>query len=646
MTLLRSRSHSTNRIGALLAVILMLAGDALAQPAAAPAANPAKAQESYLSGARQLERKDFPAAEADFARAAALSPAREDYAVALALTREHHVSELIQQAAQARENGDKARSKALLAEAHGLDPENAMVNQHLAAAGLMASGGTMGPALLRTVAVPINQPWQAGLATLAGPIELAPSTASKAFDLRGDTRDLVRQVAAAYGLQASFDDSVTRQQLRFALGAAPYGETMPILLRMARLFTVPLSPKQILVAKDTPENRQRLERQLQETIYVPGSTSTELSELGNIVKNVFDVKLVSVQANGGNIIVRAPEQTLKAVNYVLADLIDGGSQVVLELKLYAVEKTRTRDIGIAPPQSVGVVSTAAEAQSLVAANQSSINQAIAQGLITLTGNYYQNLATEAFFLLATGLASDSSLSGIFGILGGGATTLGVSAPAVTFNLGLNSSDTRELDEMQVRVGDGQTTTFRVGSRYPITTSTYSSGLSSATTSALSGVTINGVSAATLAAQYLGAGTSVTVPQVQYEDIGLTLKTQPAVQRSGLVSLHVELKIEALTGQSGLGSNPVLTSRYLTSDVTVPEGTAAVLVSSVSKTESAAVDGIPGLGDLPGFQGAADRLAEVDSSDLVLTITPHVVRRRANLLYSPRIVFNIPAGTDY
>ena len=75
---------------------------------------------------------------------------------------------------------------------------------------------------------------------------------------------------------------------------------MPILLRMAHLLAVPLDATTLLVAKDTEESRQRLERQVEETIYVPASTVEQMNELSNIIKNVFDVKQVVVSAGGGN----------------------------------------------------------------------------------------------------------------------------------------------------------------------------------------------------------------------------------------------------------------------------------------------------------------------------------------------------------
>ncbi|MEO6982134.1 MAG: hypothetical protein ABI072_03345, partial [Edaphobacter sp.] len=187
----------------------------------------------------------------------------------------------------------------------------------------------------------------------------------------------------------------------------------------------------------------------------------------------------------------------------------------------------------------------------------------------------------------------------------------------------------------------QVATFRVGTRYPITTATYSSGFSG-NASALAGVNVNGVPASTLLAQL---GTQATIPQIQYEDLGLTLKATPTIQKSGNISMHLDLKIESLAGGSS-NDIPILNSRVFVSDVTVPDGQAALILSTLTRSESAAVSGLPGLGELPGFQtAAADRITDTDTTELVLMATPHVVRRRPNATAGPRIAFNLPAQPD-
>ena len=610
-------------------------------PAAVGPTDIKKAEEAYVSGARLLERADLAGAQDNFARAAHLNPARLEYGQAFVLTREHRVSELVQGAAKAQIAGRPEQATLLMAQAKAIDPSSDLVLQHLAAG---QSTSTQAPAKAQIK--------PADPLAFAGAIEVHPNPGRLDFDLRGTARQIVPQVATAFGLKAVLDSGDTgqpqpEQPLHFVLQQATYAEAMPMLLKMGHLFAVPVDRKLLLVARDSQETRARLERQIEESIYVPASTAEQLNELTNVIKNVFDVKQVVVGATSGTIVVRAPVATLKALNETLEDLIDGAAEVVLEIKLVSIDKSRTVNTGTQTPTSAGAFSVYGEAESIVNANQQLVQTLITSGGYVPTGNTNTDILNEALYLILSGAVQDAKLAGLIAVVGNGLTSTGLFiGSGATVNFALNTSDVRALDDLTVRVGDRQATTLRVGERYPITTATYSSGISSATKSALSGVTINGVSANQLLNQYLGSSNASTIPQVQFEDLGLTLKTTPSVLRSGLVDIKIELKIEALTGQSA-NNIPVLTSRDFVSDITIADGASAVMLSDLSRTESAAISGLPGLSELPGFQqSAADDLRERATSELMLLVTPHVVRHRKTLTASRRIPFSTSVPQEF
>jgi general secretion pathway protein D len=581
------------------------------------------AEDAYLAGARLLDRNDVAGAEIQFDKAVKLNPSNGDYAKAYAVTHQRHITELVQQSGKARLLGQNEKAETLLAEARLLDPQNSIVDKGV------------DPGALPKLFHSMIEPWIREGPAIAGPVTLLPDPTSRSFHLQADEQELIRQVLSSYGINAQFDDSVQRQNLRFDLDDSRYQQAVPILLDMAHLFAVPLDPKTVLIAKDTPENRQRFEHQLQETIYIPGMTNEQMDEFGNVVRNVFDVKQLTVDKSAGTLVIRAPEETLSYVNLTLADLIDGGSEVMIELQLYTVDKTNQRNIGTQLPQQVGLYNVESAARDLVNANQSLVNQAIAQGLIPAGSS---DIAI-ALALIASGLVQSTLLSNTIGFFGGGITETGITVNQhSTFNLALTAGDTHALNDIQIRVGDRQPATFRIGQRYPITTSTYSTA-SPAQTTALAGVSVNGVSAASLL--NAAVGSPVTIPQIQYEDLGLTLKATPIVQRSGTIKMHLELKIEALAG-GAVNNIPILNSQQFASDVTVADGDTAVMVSSLTKNESASISGYPGLADLPGFQTAtADKITTTDSSELILLVTPHVTRRRTNVTAGPRIAINLP-----
>ena len=583
------------------------------------------AEDAYLAGARFLDRDDLNGAEVQFNKAHQLNPTDSEYAQALELVRQHRVTALVQEASKARLLGQNASADSLLAQARKLDPDNLIIAQHY----------DPGPVPVRFS--PRYEGGDSEVSDLSGPVLLAPARATRSFHIHSDVQAVVRQVMAGYNIRPTFDESVGHESIRFDLDDAKYEQAVPILLDMGHLFAVPLDAASVLIAKDTPENRQRFERQIEETLYIPGMTNEQMNEFGNVIRNVFNLKQVTVQTNVGTVVLRAPSSAIPAINLTVEDLIDGGSQVMFDLKLYSVDKSRTQNIGAQLPQQIGIYNVESAATNLVNANQSLVNQAIAQGLIP-AGSSNITIALE---LIASGLVQSTLLTNTIGFFGGGITATGVSTPSTLgFNLALNSSDTRAIDDIRMRVGDRQTANFRVGTRYPITTSTYTFP-STTSAAALSSVNINGASASTL----LNSLTTNSIPQIQYEDLGITLKATPTVQRSGYITIHVDLKIEALAGGS-IDNIPILASRQYISDITVTDGETALLASSLSKSESAAVSGLPGLGELPGFQTAtADTTKEVDTSEMVLLITPHVVHHRSNMIAGPMIVVDLPREPD-
>ena len=149
--------------------------------------------------------------------------------------------------------------------------------------------------------------------------------------------------------------------------------------------------------------------------------------------------------------------------------MNGRSQVVIDMKLIQVAHTSNRNTGTQFPQSISAFNVSAEEQSLLNANQSLVQQIISSGLASPN----DPLAILGI-LIASGQVSSPLLSSGFALFGGGLTESALAPGTTTFNLNLNTSDSRELDDIQLRLQDGQEGTFKEGERYPIQTSSYSS----------------------------------------------------------------------------------------------------------------------------------------------------------------------------
>jgi Flp pilus assembly secretin CpaC len=307
-------------------------------------------------------------------------------------------------------------------------------------------------------------------------------------------------------------------------------------------------------------------------------------------------------------------------------LIDGRSQVVLDVELIELAHTSARNTGIQPPQSVTAVNVYAEEQSLLNANQALVQQIISSGLAA-PGDTLAILG----ILLASGQISSSLLSSGAALFGGGITASALSPGSFTANFSLNSSKSKNLEHMQLRLGDGEDGTVRSGTRYPIQTSSYS-GLSSGLSS-IAGLTGAGTSS-NLSSLLGGLGSSVpTIPQVQYQDLGLTLKATPSVMRNSDVALKMDLKIDALSGSS-VNGNPILDSRAYQGVVTLKQGEGVVVVSELDEQQTRAISGLPGLSEIPGLNNVSNNNLNKSGSTLVVVLTPHVVRGTQAAGHSP------------
>jgi len=571
-----------------------------------------RAARLFLAASKLFQNQEFDEALPKYQQAAALDPTNRNYALAVELTRSHAVTALIQAAAKARILGNAKTELAALQRALELDPRNIQVTEHL---------HEMGDEAVRGEASPI---YAQGADTVGASVPLEPTPGIHSFHLHTDQRTAIQQVFKAYGLQPTVDDSIRFAQVRLDMDDASFEQAMRTIGLLTNSFYVPLDAHRVLIARDTPENRQQFQRLDLETIYLPGLASAELTDVGTLAKNVFDVQHSAIDPSSGTITLRAPAATLNAFNATMRELIDGHSQVLLEVTLIQLAHTSSRNTGVQLPQSISAFNVYAEEQSILNANQALVQQIISSGLAA-PGDTLAILG----ILIASGQVSSSLFSSGFALFGGGITQSAFAPGALTANFDLNSSDSRQLDHMLLRMSDSASTgtdsaaaTIKSGTRYPIQTSSFS-GLSGSVPN-IPGLTGAG-SSSSLSSLLGSLGSSVpNVPQVEYQDLGLTLKATPKVLRNGDVALTLDLKIDALSGSS-INGNPILNNRAYSGVVTLKPGSGIVVVSDLDKQESRAISGVPGLSEIPGLNNITGKDNEKNSSTLLIVMTPHVIR---------------------
>ena len=564
-----------------------------------------RAARIFLEADRLFVAGRFQEAIDRYREASELDPTEKNYRLSIEVAKSHAVTALIQAAAKARLVSDEKTARADLEQALKLDPKNIEVTQHL---------DELGDDVVS------SQP-KALYDDTGKDIGPAPTLASIgttfSFHFHSDQQQIIRQVFKSFGIDAMFDTSVGNQPIRFDVDDADFADAARLVAMATKTFYVPLDPHRVLIAKDTPSNRTQFERQEVETLYLPGLSEAELTEAGNVARNVFSVRTVSTDHAAGSMTVRATPATLAAFNGTMRTLIDGRDQIVLDVRIIQVAHNLTRNTGVAPPQSIQGFNLYAEEQSLLNSNQALVQQIISSGLASAN-----DIPAILAILLASGQVSSSLFSNGLATFGGGKMYSAVSTGGFTMNFALNTSDSRELDHIQLRLGDGEDGTIKEGERYPIQTASYSS-LSSGLGN-IAGLTGAGTSSSLSSLLSSGLNSVPNIPMVQYQDLGLTLKANPKVMRDGTVALTLDMKLDSLSGSS-VNGNPILNNQAFSGVTTLKEGESSVIAAELSRSQSLAVSGTPGLSEIPGMNNLTSKDNQYNYATLVIVMTPHVVR---------------------
>jgi general secretion pathway protein D len=168
--------------------------------------------------------------------------------------------------------------------------------------------------------------------------------------------------------------------------------------------------------------------------------------------------------------------------------------------------------------------------------------------------------------LTTSLAGYSK----FLSFGGGATLFGLGVTAANLFASMTHTNTSSLLQAQMRSLDGLAATLHVGDKYPVITALFT---------------------------FPGENSTQPPPQVQFEDLGLTLKITPHVHANDEVTLDLETEFKVLTGQTN-NNIPVISSRKYTGTVRLREGEWAVATGLVTRNEARSIKGIAGLASIP------------------------------------------------
>ena len=550
------------------------------------------ARQAFARGLKLEKSQNLDQAFYEFEEAARLVPQNVEYLTAREMTRQHLAGLHLEHGNSDLLAGRQVEALAEFRTALNLDPQNEFAEQRITDA--------LGPVPVHSAAPP---------QVVASADSLTPKPIDGHHDIhyRGDSRGLLTAVAASFGLTVVFDDNFPSRHVRFDIENADFATAMRAASTVTKSFTVALEDTVLFACVENPENHRLYDRMGLRSFYVSGGgTTPELNELMNSLKALFEFKFVSLNVASSIITVRGPQAALEAATQFLGQMNSPRPEVMLDLKVFQINHTYARTIGLHVPDNFKLFNIPAAALAALGGQslQSLVNQLIASGGINQAGN--QSIAA----LLAQLQSQQNSIfSQPLATFGGGLTFMGLSLDHLSATLTMNESSVRELDHVTLRASQEKDATFKLGQRYPILNGTFAPIYNS---SAISQVLGN--------QSYTAA-----FPSVSYEDIGLTLKAKPLVHNNSDVALELELQFRTL-GSVSTNGIPIILNREYKGGILLEEGEPAAVAGMISQSDEKSLSGLPLFSAIPGFGVlTSENTKQEEDDELLILITPYVVR---------------------
>ncbi len=427
----------------------------------------------------------------------------------------------------------------------------------------------------------------AGERPLASPPRLNAAAGRFDFDLNDNPRALFEAVAARFNLRVLFDNDYPQAgaPMRFRLTQLDYRGALEALQAATGSFVVTISPRIIMVARDTVTKRNDLEPYITLTTRVPQViTAQELTEIVQLVRQVSsnDMK-IGWDTNTDQIVIRDRISHAALAQALLEQLFSYHPEVMIDLELLQVSDSDVLNYGFTVTNSFPLV---------------------------YLGGIQNSLAAYP-----TGVANLLTF-------GAGRTLIGVAAAQVQAMFNETFSNSRALYSARMRSGSGQAGVFHVGEKYPIITG----GFISASTTNTSGSTTPNYAAP---------------PAISFENLGLELKATPHVHGADAVTMAIDASYETLTGQSANGI-PVIESNKITTEVRLRNDEWAIVAGLISKSDSKNSSGFWGLANIPWlgnlFRQTSD---DKESQQLLIGVRPHILYMGPD----ENVTRELRAGTD-
>src|SRR5579871_3949610 len=534
-----------------------------------------KAKDLYAKGQDAEARQHYEVAFGFFKQAYDLKPKDLRYRAAFERIRFEAAAEIVHEGQKLREEGKLDDAVAAFQKALTIDPSLFIAKQELNRT-LKMINDQRNPA--PQAAGPPSS-LERKVHEAQGPVELAPiSNVPITVKLTDKSDTVYRTIGQLAGINVLFDPDYTARPIKVELNGVTLEDALEITALESKTFWRPVTSNTIFVATDNPAKRKELEQSVLKTFYLSNlSQPTELQDVVNAIRAVLDVQRVQQLLSQNAIVVRGTPDQIALAEKLVEDLDKARPEVIIDIAVMQVSKDRSRTLGFNPPTSATVTL------------QSNLNTTTnSTGTTNTTGT-------------STGTNNGINLNTLGNL---NATNFQVTIPSANLSAVMGNSDTKLIQNPQIRALDGQKASLKIGDRVPVATGSFQPGIG--------GVGIN----------------PLVNTQFQYLDVGVNIDITPRVHANGEVTLKIAMDVSAVTGQQNIGgiSQPVIGQRKIEHEIRLKDGEANLLGGIMEDQQTKQLSGIPGLAQIPILRYLFGQTTQDHSeNEIVFAIVPHIIR---------------------
>ena len=456
-----------------------------------------------------------------------------------------------------------------------IDPSNELAHQDIQ----HARDRMTVPTANRETSLPDNKAEE--LTQVSSPVSLKPiSNEPLTLHMTEDSKVVYQTVGKAAGVNILFDPEYTSKRIQVDIANVSLLDALRIVGTVSGTFWHPVTNNTIFVAMNTRAKRQELEEEAVQTFYLANTAQqNDLNDIQTALRNLLvNAKLYGVPSQSA-IVMRATPDELLLAQKLINDLDKSRPEVVVDVALLEVNRSKTRTIGVQLPGSFGIQLQPPDATSTASTG-------------TTTGT------------TTTGTTSSTTNLTLNNLSHLNATNFAITIGQATANLLLSDSDTKVLQNPSIRATDGQKADLKVGERIPVATGSYQTGAATAVVSSL----VN--------------------TQFTYLDVGVEIEITPIVHYDRDVTLKIKIVSSQEQGNSNIGgiTEPIISQRTADQVVRLKEGEVNILGGFLQRQTLISSGGTPFLGELPILKYIfSSTEKQVADDEIIFMITPHVVR---------------------